>query len=190
MPSIVIKKSKPRPTQGAGIGMGINPMNFMGNGGPFSGLFGGGGASALGTSGASAGAGAGAGGSGLGGAASAMFSNPITAIAGAALAGASSLSADSAAAGTGANVENWLGPLYNIPEAISRGNWDDVFKDGAFGPIGAIYGIASGKDTLKSIMNSFGPLGQVPYLIGRGEMPFSGGKTSKNFMDAFQGRGV
>ena len=76
------------------------------------------------------------------------------------------------------------------PEAISRGDWGDVMKDGALGPIGAAYNIANGKDALKSVMNSFGPAGQLPYLIGSGQMPYSGGNTSKNFMSAFQGRGV
>ena len=83
-----------------------------------------------------------------------------------------------------------LGPLYNIPEALSRGDWGDVMKDGALGPIGAAYNIANGKDALKSVMNSFGPAGQLPYLLGSGQMPYSGGNTSKNFMSAFQGRGV
>ena len=119
-----------------------------------------------------------------------LHQSPFTIIPAVAVGGAASLSADSASAGKGAGIENWLGPLYNIPEALSRGDWGDVMKDGALGPIGAAYNIANGKDALKSVMNSFGPGGQLPYLLGSGQMPYSGGNTSKNFMSAFQGRGV
>lgn len=160
-------------------------------------LFGGGAGSAGGAtgataaSGASAGASAGASSSAGGlGSFSGAFMNPWMMIPAAAIAGATALSLDSKAAGTGSNEENWLGPLYNIPEAIARGNWDDAMKDGAWGPVGAVYGIASGKDPVKSIANSLGPLGQVPYLLFNGKLPFSGGKSSKSFMDAFQGRGL
>lgn len=190
-PTVIKKGGKSPQPQGGGIGIGGIPglssimKGIPGMGGGGGGLFGGGAAS-----GAGAGGGGGLFGGGGGGMLSSLFSNPWTAIPAAAVVGAGSLSADSASAGTGANVENWLGPLYNIPEAISRGNWDDVMKDGALGPIGALYGIFSGKDALKSIANSFGPAGQIPYLIGKGQMPYSGGKTSKNFMSAFQGRGV
>lgn len=190
-PTVIKKSNKPAPSGGGGMSLPGMPSGMLSNipglgggsgggGGIFGGggLFGGGGASA------------GSGGSGMFSGLSSMFSNPWTAIPAAAVVGAGSLSADSAAAGNGAQVENWMGPLYNIPEAISRGDWDDVMKDGALGPVGAIYGIASGKDPLKSIANSFGPLGQIPYLLGKGEMPYSGGKTSKHFMSAFQGRGV
>jgi hypothetical protein len=161
----------------SGGGMGGLPLGAMSN------FFGGSGGAASG--GASSAGGASSGLSGMLGAL-----NPVTAIPVAAIAGATSLSADSAAAGNGAGIENWLGPLYNIPEAISRGDWGDVMKDGATGPIGAIYNVANGEDPLKSFMNSFGPAGQVPWLIGSGQMPYSGGNTSKNFMSAFQGRGV
>lgn len=167
-------------SSGGGMGMGM-PMGvlskFMGGGGASGGTA----AASGGASGAS---------SGLGGMLSGLFTNPFTAIPAVAVAGATSLSADSAAAGKGAGIENWLGPLYNIPEAISRGDWGDVMKDGALGPVGAIYNVANGKDPLKSFMNSLGPAGQVPWLIGSGQMPYSGGNTSKNFMSAFQGRGV
>ena len=160
---------------------------FLSSLNPFSSFFGG----AAGATGAATGGAEAAGGSGMfSGLGSAMFSNPITAIVGAALAGATSLSADSVAAGNSGNELNWLGPLYNIPEAISRGNWDDAMKDGAWGPIGAIYNIASGKDVGRSIANSLGPLGQVPYLLFGGELPYSGGKSSYNFINAFTGRGI
>ena len=164
---------------GGGFGLPLGPLTKIlgGSGGA------GGGASAAG--GASGGAS-----SGLGGALGGLFTNPFTIIPAVAVGGAASLSADSASAGKGAGIENWLGPLYNIPEAISRGDWGDVMKDGALGPIGAAYNIANGKDALKSVMNSFGPAGQLPYLLGSGQMPYSGGNTSKNFMSAFQGRGV
>lgn len=143
----------------------------------------GGGGSGAGAMGAG---GAGGGGGGLMG----MFANPFMAIPAAAVGGATALSADSVAAGNEGGEPNWLGPLYNIPEALARGDIDDVMKDGAMGPVGAIYNIAKGDDVWKSIANSLGPLGQVPYLISQGQMPFSGGKTSKNFMSAFQGRGI
>ena len=159
--------------------------------GPLASMMGGSGGGATAATGAGSGA-ASAGGSssGLGGAMSGLLSNPFTIIPAIAVGGAASLSADSASAGKGAGIENWLGPLYNIPEALSRGDWGDVMKDGALGPIGAAYNIANGKDALKSVMNSFGPAGQLPYLLGSGQMPYSGGNTSKNFMSAFQGRGV
>lgn len=191
------------PAQSQSSGGGLfdlfgNALDIFGNSGsssgggflsslnPFSSFLGGG------SSAAGAGAsGAGAGGSGMfGGLGSALFSNPITGIVGAALAGATSLSADSVAAGNSGNELNWLGPLYNIPEAIARGNWDDAMKDGAWGPIGAIYNIANGKDVGRSIANSLGPLGQVPYLLFGGELPYSGGKSSYNFINAFTGRGI
>lgn len=182
----VIRKSRPKQQQGGVGGMPGLPSKLMGKIPGLNSIFG---AGAGGASGGAAAGGA-SGGGGLMSGLSGLLSNPWTAIPAAAVAGASSLSADSAAAGTGANVENWLGPLYNIPEAMARGDWDDVFKDGAWGPAGAIYGLASGKDPVKSIANSFGPLGQIPYLLFKGELPYSGGKTSRHFMNAFQGRGV
>lgn len=175
----VVQKVSGSSGGGSGFGLPLGPLAKIlgGSGGA------GGGASAAG--GASGGAS-----SGLGGALGGLFTNPFTIIPAVAVGGAASLSADSASAGKGAGIENWLGPLYNIPEALSRGDWGDVMKDGALGPIGAAYNIANGKDALKSVMNSFGPAGQLPYLLGSGQMPYSGGNTSKNFMSAFQGRGV
>ena len=171
----VVQKVSGSPGGGGGFGLPLGPLaSIMGGSGGA-----GGGASAAG--GAS---------SGLGGTLSGLLSNPFTIIPAVAVGGAASLSADSASAGKGAGIENWLGPLYNIPEALSRGDIGDVMKDGALGPIGAAYNIANGKDALKSVMNSFGPGGQLPYLLGSGQMPYSGGNTSKNFMSAFQGRGV
>lgn len=171
----VVQKVSGSSGGGGGFGLPLGPLaSIMGGSGGA-----GGGASAAG--GAS---------SGLGGALGGLFTNPFTIIPAVAVGGAASLSADSASAGKGAGIENWLGPLYNIPEALSRGDWGDVMKDGALGPIGAAYNIANGKDALKSVMNSFGPGGQLPYLLGSGQMPYSGGNTSKNFMSAFQGRGV
>lgn len=178
-PKVVQKVSGSSGGGGGGFGLPLGPLaSIMGGSGGASG-------------GASAATGAGGGASsGLGGALGGLFSNPFTIIPAVAVGGAASLSADSASAGKGAGIENWLGPLYNIPEALSRGDWGDVMKDGALGPIGAAYNIANGKDALKSVMNSFGPAGQLPYLLGSGQMPYSGGNTSKNFMSAFQGRGV
>ena len=175
----VVQKVSGSSGGGSGFGLPLGPLaSIMGGSGGASG-------------GASAATGAGGGASsGLGGALSGLFTNPFTIIPAVAVGGAASLSADSASAGKGAGIENWLGPLYNIPEALSRGDWGDVMKDGALGPIGAAYNIANGKDALKSVMNSFGPAGQLPYLLGSGQMPYSGGNTSKNFMSAFQGRGV
>lgn len=177
-PKVVQKVSG---SSGGGGGFGL-PL------GPLAKILGGSGGAGGGSS-AATGAGGGAS-SGLGGALGGLLSNPFTIIPAVAVGGAASLSADSASAGKGAGIENWLGPLYNIPEALSRGDWGDVMKDGALGPIGAAYNIANGKDALKSVMNSFGPGGQLPYLLGSGQMPYSGGNTSKNFMSAFQGRGV
>lgn len=175
----VVQKVSGSSGGGSGFGLPLWPLaKILGGSGGASG-----GASAAG--GASGGAS-----SGLGGALGGLFTNPFTIIPAVAVGGAASLSADSASAGKGAGIENWLGPLYNIPEALSRGDWGDVMKDGALGPIGAAYNIANGKDALKSVINSFGPGGQLPYLLGSGQMPYSGGNTSKNFMSAFQGRGV
>ena len=179
----VVQKVSGSSGGGGGFGLPLGPLaKILGGSGGASG-----GAATAGASGASA---AGGSSSGLGGALGGLFSNPFTIIPAVAVGGAASLSADSASAGKGAGIENWLGPLYNIPEALSRGDWGDVMKDGALGPIGAAYNIANGKDALKSVMNSFGPAGQLPYLLGSGQMPYSGGNTSKNFMSAFQGRGV
>lgn len=159
----------------SGVGLPLNPLeSIMGGSG-------GAGGSASATGGAS---------SGLGGALSGLLSNPFTIIPTVAVGGATSLSADSASAGKSAGIGNWFGPLYNIPEALSRGDIGDVMKDGALGPIGAAYNIAKGNAPLKSMMNSFGPAGQLPYLVSNGQLPYSGGNTSKNFMSAFQGRGV
>ena len=178
-PKVVQKVSGSSGGGGGGFGLPLGPLaKILGGSGGASG----GASAATGAAGGSS--------SGLGGALGGLFTNPFTIIPAVAVGGAASLSADSASAGKGAGIENWLGPLYNIPEAISRGDWGDVMKDGALGPIGAAYNIANGKDALKSVMNSFGPAGQLPYLIGSGQMPYSGGNTSRNFMSAFQGRGV
>lgn len=175
----VVQKVSGSSGGGGGFGLPLGPLaKILGGSGGASG----GASAATGAAGGSS--------SGLGGALGGLFSNPFTIIPAVAVGGAASLSADSASAGKGAGIENWLGPLYNIPEALSRGDWGDVMKDGALGPIGAVYNIANGKDALKSVMNSFGPAGQLPYLLGSGQMPYSGGNTSKNFMSAFQGRGV
>lgn len=175
----VVQKVSGSSGGGGGFGLPLAPLaKILGGSGGASG----GASAATGAAGGSS--------SGLGGALGGLFSNPFTIIPAVAVGGAASLSADSASAGKGAGIENWLGPLYNIPEALSRGDWGDVMKDGALGPIGAAYNIANGKDALKSVMNSFGPAGQLPYLLGSGQMPYSGGNTSKNFMSAFQGRGV
>lgn len=175
----VVQKVSGSSGGGGGFGLPLGPLaKILGGSGGASG----GASAATGAAGGSS--------SGLGGALGGLFSNPFTIIPAVAVGGAASLSADSASAGKGAGIESWLGPLYNIPEAISRGDWGDVMKDGALGPIGAAYNIANGKDALKSVMNSFGPAGQLPYLLGSGQMPYSGGNTSKNFMSAFQGRGV
>ena len=175
----VVQKVSGSSGGGGGFGLPLGPLaKILGGSGGASG----GASAATGAAGGSS--------SGLGGALGGLFTNPFTIIPAVAVGGAASLSADSASAGKGAGIENWLGPLYNIPEALSRGDWGDVMKDGALGPIGAAYNIANGKDALKSVMNSFGPAGQLPYLLGSGQMPYSGGNTSKNFMSAFQGRGV
>lgn len=175
----VVQKVSGSSGGGGGFGLPLGPLaKILGGSGGASG----GASAATGAAGGSS--------SGLGGALGGLFSNPFTIIPAVAVGGAASLSADSASAGKGAGIENWLGPLYNIPEALSRGDWGDVMKDGALGPIGAAYNIANGKDALKAVMNSFGPAGQLPYLLGSGQMPYSGGNTSKNFMSAFQGRGV
>ena len=175
----VVQKVSGSSGGGGGFGLPLGPLaKILGGSGGASG----GASAATGAAGGSS--------SGLGGALGGLFTNPFTIIPAIAVGGAASLSADSASAGKGAGIENWLGPLYNIPEALSRGDWGDVMKDGALGPIGAAYNIANGKDALKSVMNSFGPAGQLPYLLGSGQMPYSGGNTSKNFMSAFQGRGV
>ena len=171
----VVQRVSGSPGGGGGFGLPLGPLaSIMGGSGGA-----GGGASAAG--GAS---------SGLGGALSGLLSNPFTIIPTVAVGGAASLSADSASAGKSAGIGNWFGPLYNIPEALSRGDIGDVMKDGTLGPIGAVYNIAKGNAPLKSMMNSFGPAGQLPYLLGNGQLPYSGGNTSKNFMSAFQGRGM
>jgi hypothetical protein len=136
------------------------------------------------------GTGASSGGSaGLGSVASAAFSNPWSALVGAALAGATALSADSAAAGEGGQEEKWLGPAYTIPRAIAEGDWNRVASASA-SPLGAIYNIATGQDTGKSIAEAFGPLGTIPYALFSGEeLPFSGGDSSKSWINLFSGLG-
>lgn len=121
---------------------------------------------------------------------SAAFSNPWTGVIAAAMAGATALSADSAAAGNGSNAEKWGGPVVNIPVKIAKGDWEGVMDDGAMGPVGAIYNIAQGEDVGKSIVNSLGPLGQVPYLLAQGILPFSGGKSSQSWIKALTGFGI
>lgn len=178
-------------------GFGGAPMPGMGMISKFMGGGAGAGGGAAGTAGtagaagAEGAAGAGtAGSAGLGSGLGAVFSNPITGLIGAAAGGAASLSADSDAAGTGGQWENWLGPVYNIPKAISTGDWDKAMKDGAMGPVGAVYNIANGKDALTSIANSMGPAGQLPALLMQGELPYSGGNTSKHYINAFTGGGI
>lgn len=198
---MIIKKSKPN-TQSSALGnvgsllSSIGSSYGQGMGGPLGGILGGGGGgggflgslfgggSAAGATGASAGsAGAGALG-GLGGLG--MIAWPIAAVLGASL-----LSTDASKYGGGHdNWLDWAGPLYNIPKQISKGNWDGVFSDAATGPIGAIYNIFKGKDPLKSVLNSLGPLGQVPLALGKGKLPFSGPTGSRTYIDAFTGKGI
>lgn len=119
-----------------------------------------------------------------------VFSNPVTGIVGAAAAGATALSADSVAAGNGGNWEKWGGPLVNIPMRLANGDVDGAMSDGAMGPIGAAYNIASGKDVLTSMANSLGPAGQAPMLLAKGVLPFSGGDSSKQWINALTGFGL
>lgn len=189
---LVQEQQKPQAKQS---GMGGAPMPGLGMISKFAGGGAGAGGGATGATGAAAGAegaaGAGtAGGAGLGSGLGAVFSNPITGLVGAAVGGAASLSADSDAAGTGGQWENWLGPIYNVPKAISSGDWDKAMKDGAMGPVGGVYNIANGKNPLTSIANSMGPAGQVPALLAQGELPYSGGNTSKHYINAFTGAGI
>lgn len=167
--------------QSSGISLPVTPvLKMLGIGGSSTPA-----AGASTASGATAGAS-----SGLSSGISAALSNPWTGVVAAALAGATALSADSAAAGKGSNAEKWGGPAVNIPMKIAQGDWEGVMDDGAMGPVGAIYNIAQGEDVGKSLANSLGPLGQVPYLLFQGKLPFSGGSSSQDWIKALIGFGL
>lgn len=173
-------------SSGGGLGGLFGGGGGGGAGGWLSGLFGGGGgaAGATGAAGSSAGS-AGAGGAGaLGGLG--VMAWPLAAIT-----GASILSTNASKYGGGRdNWLDWAGPLYNVPKQALKGNWEGVFSDAATGPVGATYNIFKGKNPLKSILNSFGPAGQVPLALGKGQLPLKGKTGSRTYIDAFTGKGI
>ena len=179
-PTVIRRNPQP---QGGGLSLPGPGMlkGFMGQGG-------GGGGMLPNLFGGSGGAGGGAGGSGL---MSGMLSNPWTAIPAAAVIGASTLSADADKRNPGQdNWSDWLGPVKNIPENLFKGDWKGVMSDGAMGPVGALFNIARGENVGKSLLNSLGPLGQIPLAFGKGELPYKGKKGSKTFINAFTGKGI